>query len=140
MMDNNITIGEGVLSWNRDERLSDRYGSVNLNISMTENGKVSYDKSCEGKYGVLAAFIKESRPSSHTGDSFRKLSPTPVAIGDLIVLGMGTLFFEIKDGVEDVGLIPVDGRTVDWLVPSELYRIHDQTVVLVFKELSRSHT
>ena len=144
-----VTIGEGVLTWRRGERIGDRYGAVSL---MAEGGnslsaeRVAWlplttattapRKVLGGQRGRLEAHVLATRQSTHIGDFFRGFSPSTPEVGEVIVLGGGTLFFEEHrdDGPRyaAVGLRPDDDRTTDWLDPPALYRAHEQTVRLLF--------
>jgi hypothetical protein len=124
MMDK-ILIGTGILNWPRFERISDRYGSINLN----EPGDVTIELSSVTGYGQLVAEVKEIRQSRHVGDFCRELSPTTPTLGEILILGEGRVFF---DDYNTVGLKPADGRNSDWLNPKVLYRLHEQTVDLYF--------
>ena len=123
-------LGVGVMSWLGSERRSDRYGSVGLFTDPT--GEKMPIKSDISGNGELIAVVKETRESHHIGDFFRGLFPSTPNVGDKIILGSGDLFFE--DGC--VGLKPDDGRSHDWLDPEQLYRAHDQTIELYFKQTS----
>jgi len=78
-MSEDVMLGEGVLGWNREERVSDRYGSVILftnaiqgcSSSLSMTGKVK-----EGAYGELIAVVVETRASYHIGDLFRGIFPS----------------------------------------------------------------
>jgi hypothetical protein len=128
-----IELGTGVLSWPRNERVSDRYGTVML---MTDAGaRAQYINPASppvGQRGSLVAEVVETRQSDHIGDAFRGLHPETPEIGDRIELGSGTFFTEPTDfGAVLMGLSPDDGRTSDWLDPKALYRVHNQTVRLL---------
>ena len=134
-----ITIlGEGVLSWNHNERVSDRYGSVWLARAPHSNRYVELDNLADvvGKKGRLIAYVKETRESHHIGDIFRGVGPETPGVGEKIVLGEGLVFVEHAVGVETIGLRPDDGRDNDWMDIKKLYRAHDQTVELVFESLN----
>jgi len=137
-----VTIGEGVLTWRRRERIFDRYGAVSL---MAEGGNslaasvqyVTLERAAEGQRGRLEAHVLATRQSTHVGDLFRHFSPSTPEVGEVVCLGgPGTLFFEQHDDDDPsywaVGLRPDDDREVDWLDPRALYRAHEQTVRLVF--------
>lgn len=135
-------LGTGTLTWNADERRSDRYGSVYL----IPNGHNSFTKepspslvdenavrSFEGQRGELIAVVKATRESTHIGDLFHGISPRTPEVGQIIVLGNGTLFCDhIFDGGIAVGLRPDDGRVTQWLNMRALYDAHEQTVELIF--------
>jgi len=130
-----MEIGTGILNWPNVERIGDRYGVVGL----WDDGHTLPLAAPlpEGIEGELVAEVLETRESHHIGDLFRGLFPTTPNVGDRIVLGSGTLFRETKreggDTYEYVGLRPDDGRDTDWLNPEALYRVHHQTVRLLFE-------
>jgi hypothetical protein len=129
-------IGTGVLDWDRKERISDRYGSV-----MLLDRPQSYQKplglclSNEGKHGRLLAMVREIRESAHIGDLFHGVYPSKPDVGDIILLGEGTLFFS----ADRVGLLPDDNRSSLRLDIYGLYRVHNQTVTLFFDEGKAVH-
>lgn len=87
-----------------------------------------------GARGYLVATVLETRQSDHIGDSFRGLSPSTPRIGEEITLGgPGELFIEM-DFAPVVGLRPDNDRETDWLNPKSLYRCHNQTVRLEFRD------
>lgn len=130
-------IGIGQLSWWPRERRSDRYGAV----SLFENASPRVDNTAirlsvmpiMRARGRLLATVLETRESEHIGDLFRGLAPGGAEVGRTYELGRGTLFATREDDVEAVGVEPDDGRTVDWLDPTILYTLHQQTVRLVFE-------
>lgn len=127
-----IKLGAGVLSWSRDERVSDRYGAVML---MTESHTPSPIRNCGligGEKGRLVVQIAETRKSTHIGDLCRGLVPTTPKVGQLIELGSGTLFFDSCDNYQTIGLRPSRARDSDWLNPHALYNCHEQVVSLWF--------
>ena len=124
-----VVLGEGVLNWPSSERVSDRYGRVNIE---GERGYVSYDPALEGQTGTLTAEIIEARESGHIGDLFRGIGPVTPSAGDVITLGTGTVFLSESCGAACIGLRPDDERESDWLDPRALYRCHNQTVRLTF--------
>lgn len=137
-----MELGTGRLSWCRHERISDRYGSVILMLdgdSVVEpSGYVEMPKDASGERGSLVATILEVRESTHIGDFARGLSPADdQRVGEEIVLGHGTLFFDRQTSqqIPAVGLLPDDNtKSSDWLDPRALYRCHEQTVRLEFRE------
>ncbi len=125
-----FVIGEGVLTWEPSERISDRYGAVflmNDGDSLHEpSGYVPIpDDAPVGLPGWLVAEVTAARQSTQR-----------------IVLGRGRLFCQTvgRDNphpvIKAVGLAPedVDDRDSDWLDPRALYRAHEQTVRLVFED------
>ena len=129
-------IGSGQLTWNRAERVTDRYGAVGLMGDDLPRGKdyIALDESKEELWGRLVAVIRETRPSGHIGDICCGHGPSTPEVGDEIVLGEGTLFFEGAAWGPSVGLSPDDDRDDNWLDPKALYRCHSQTVDLFFEE------
>jgi hypothetical protein len=112
-------LGTGVLDWEREERISDRYGVVKL---FDQPGLVKQPimlRRFKAEHGRLVAVVREARDFPHIGDLFHRVSPSKPEPGERIVLGEGTLFFD-DDGV---GLIPDDGRETLWLDIRALYRL-----------------
>ncbi len=137
-------LGIGVLTWGRGERVSDRYGAVFL-MPEGQNSLNSGDPfvplarpstitTTDGR-GRLIAEVLETRQSTHIGDFFRGLRPTTPKVGDRFTLGEGTLFFATEEWGDQVGLTPFDDRESDWLDPTVLYQVHEQTVRLLFERL-----
>lgn len=125
-------LGKGSLNWSRLERISDRYGTVALSKG---EEPLELDEACGGCYGRLVAVVLEVHKSSHIGDLCRGLAPGGAKVGERIILGRGMLFFERDEGGHCVGLRPLNGRETDWLNPKALYKVHEQTVELVFEEM-----
>lgn len=136
----NVNLGNGTLTWTRFERTSDRYGTVfliqnGLN-SMSECSTPSLviesaARLCDGLYGKLMVEIIGARQSTHIGDLFRNVRPRTPKVGDVIILGTGTFFFEkAPDGGWQVGLR--NPRETDWMDVRALYDAHEQTVNLFF--------
>ena len=123
-------LGTGVLTWSPGERISDRYGTVYLLSDLESNEVVGLTDTTEGKRGRLIAVVREIRISRHIGDLFHGVFPEIPEVGQKIVLGEGTLFFQD----ELVGVRPEDGRQAHWLDIRALYRVHEQTVKLLFEE------
>jgi len=121
-------LGTGVLDWDRWERISDRYGSVKLFDPHRTEIRLNPVK--ELLHGRLIAVVKETRDSTHIGDLFYDVYPSRPQVGEQVILGEGTLFFEGNC----VGLVPDDLRETLWLGLEELYRVHQQTVTLFFEE------
>lgn len=124
-------IGAGVLTWSPGERVSDRYGTVYLLTMLDSSETVRLAKTTEGKPGRLIALVRETRRSRHIGDLFHGVFPKIPEVGQKVVLGEGTLFFQD----ELVGVRPDDGRHTQWLNLRALYQVHEQTVTLFFEEL-----
>jgi len=124
-------LGTGVFDWNREERISDRYGLVKLfDSSGSVRKEIKLQRLKEGSHGRLVAVVRETRDTAHIGDLFHRVFPTRPELNERVVLGEGTLFFD-EDGV---GLSPDDGRDTLWLNMHALYRVHNQTVALFFEE------
>jgi hypothetical protein len=130
-----IVLGEGQLSWNRSERVSDRYGAVGLyydaHWQAGENSQLLNGRSRAGERGVLRAVVLESREADHVGDLFHGWHVGGAKVGDVCDLGEGELFFADDCG-EKVGVKPEDERDTLWLDGPTLYRCHSQTVRLEF--------
>lgn len=132
-------IGLGVLGWDRDERVSNRYGSVYLGRdAYPDRGVCPYfevDREAlarlEGQRVRLWAYVLEVRQSGHIGDLFLGVSPSTPEVASEHVLGVGVLRVgKGYDGSSRVVLEPLDGRPELWMDPRVLYRLHDQTVEL----------
>jgi len=125
-----IVLGQGRLSWNAEERRTDRYGTVTLYDNDDE--PISLKQVREGRKGCLIATVTEPKVSGHIGDMFRNIRQEhPPKKDDEVVLGIGKIFY-----MEDsrVGLEPVEKRDSDWLDPHQLYKVHDSIVVLCFND------
>lgn len=146
-------VGSGVLSWNRNERVSDRYGTINLSSSRPDwkNSVVGDNHEalpCDvfmvdesalvfGCRGILFCVVTGARRSGHIGDIFHGVFPSQPEVGEAIVLGEGTLFCEKAHDAsttENIGVRP-DGREVLWMDIHALYRCHEQTVDVYFEVL-----
>lgn len=141
--DGYVSVGAGVLTWMRPERVCDRYGFVYL----IKGGKTSQTASpgsvlrkdqltaLVGCRGQLIAHVLEPRQSTHIGDLFHGVEPQTPERHEDIVLGAGTVAIEappeIAPGVQ-IGLLPDDGRERLWLDLQALYRAHEQLVDLRF--------
>jgi len=134
-MPERFELGTGVLNWERDERVTDRYGFVFLDqqdeMDRGIGDKVELDLSRANRRGRLIAVVRETRRSRHVGDIFHEIYPQTPEVGEEIVLGEGVLIFD-DDG--NVGTIPDDKRPTWWLNVRNLYRAHEQTVTLFFEE------
>ena len=123
-------LGEGVLIWPSYERKSDRYGFICL-LREPSEGSEHVMPALDGlleKHGSLVCEVIETRKSNLI-DFFRGFYATTPQRGELIWLGQGCLATG-EDGA--VGLLPSDGREIDWMNPESLYRCHLQTVRLWF--------
>ena len=142
--DGRILIGKGVLSWPKIERNNCRYGAVKLmeegmNSFSTEEGSVELiNKPNPNQYGRLIAKVIQRRQSTHIGDLIRGFYPTTPNVGEEIILGEGYLFYDMFFEDELIGLFPDDGRIMDWLIPENLYRAHEQSVELYFESYNHS--
>lgn len=135
-----VLMGVGRLTWDRSERVGDRYGVIYLLAygDSLSDGKVSplnpeADK-LRGSRGRLEAVVTETRESTHIGDIGRGVYPVTPEVGETISFGpAGTLVVErAGEGQRAVGIMPDDGRPDAWLDPVKLYRAHEQTVELYF--------
>src|SRR5262245_59579085 len=93
---NKILLGTGRLTWDRMERVSDRYGFVYLmeygdSMSPHKLAPLTIPKEHLGKRGSFMAHVIETRQSTHIGDLFRKIFPVTPKVGDDIMLGYGVL-------------------------------------------------
>ncbi len=133
-MDDAVTLGEGVLTWPREERASDRFGCITLMAAPDSRRHVKLRRAPAGARGSLVAHVLENRETSyiHVGDQLWGLEPSIAAVGEAVTLGTGTLFTGKTAGVHVAGLMPDDGRATNWLDPAALRRCHEQTVRLEF--------
>jgi len=129
-----VLMGKGILNWPTGERIFDRYGLVGLwsETALSIKDLLSFDiEPVEGIKGKLVVKVIEPRRSQHIGDFFHGFSPTTPDVGEEIILGEGSVFYE--NGF--VGLEPDEGRRTFWLKPKKLYRAHQQLVELYFEKL-----
>lgn len=118
--------------------MSDRYGTVILlSVPGPASTGMALATGLDGQYGRLVASVTETRQSQHIGDLFRGLAPPRsdedrAAIGQEYTLGEGTVFYEDAEGSPVIGLRPDEDRAADWLDPTILYLLHEQSVVLTF--------
>ena len=129
-----VLMGKGILNWPTKERVGDRYGLVGLwsVAALSFKDLLSFDiEPLEGIKGKLVVKVIEARESQHIGDLYHGFYPTTPDVGEEIILGEGSVFYE--DGF--VGLAPDDGRRTFWLEPKKLYRAHQQLVELYFEKL-----
>ena len=119
-------LGVGVLNWSREERISNRYGSLHLNPSPESHDFVDLER-LKGS-GTLSLKIIQTRQSPHIGDLFRGIKPGGAVKGESLTLGKGTLFYE--EGA--VGVKPKTKKQEDWMNPHQLYKAHYQSVELYF--------
>lgn len=123
----------GIFDWQIFERRSQRYGAFQLNDSTWDsapNVKVVGRRDEQGLSRLNGHKVKvtvtvvETRDSTHCGDSFLEILPSTPKVGEVIVLGVGTL----RVRADTIELEPNDGRERLWLDPHLLYRLHSQTV------------
>lgn len=130
-----LVVGTGVLTWDRSERISDRYGFVYLmsegSNSLSDAGQYVALAIPRSRRGALVAVVIETRQSTHIGDLFRGVSPNTPEVGEEITLATGRILQgENADGKPTIGVEPDDERERDWLDIHALYRAHEQTVRL----------
>jgi hypothetical protein len=129
-------LGIGVLSWSRDERVTDRYGFVTLYATVDADKTVLSAIACrrvDRQRGRLVAQVVISRTSRHIGDIGRGIRPTRPEVGEIIpLIDVDGELTTINDPLFSVGIIPDDRRPFDWFKPDALYRLHEQTVHLYF--------
>ena len=130
-LDSAVMLGEGVLVWKKLEQVQDRYGTVTLLQSTSdERDTVKFrSEGMSGKTGTLIAQIVATRPCPAEADWFRQIWHVAPNEGELIGLGTGTCFFE---GDSAVGVKPDQDRDIDWMNPYALHRCSCQSVRLYF--------
>ena len=131
--DEDILIGVGVLDWRRHERIGDRYGSFCLFKDHVSEESIPLLK-LDG-YGKLIVIVREIRESRHIGDLLHGFLPEKPEVGEVIELGEGSVFYDIDEFGESIGLKPSDNRKTFWLKPKMLYRCHSQTVGVYFRKV-----
>jgi hypothetical protein len=140
----NHILGTGALTWDKGERVGDRYGIVYLHTENSRGQRISdmsFDKEPSatlanaGARGKLIAVVKEARESTHIGDFARGVYPETPEVGETIELStVGTFVMEDTAEGFGVGIEPDDGRNSAWMDVTSLYRAHEQTVELIFIE------
>lgn len=141
-----MKLGTGTLTWDRGERVSDRYGAVYLipdghnSLTAGYSPSVLDAEACStilGKRGRLVAIVKTVRDSTHIGDMFHGITPRRPEVGQKIVLGSGTPRLGLNyEGEIQIELVPEDGRDTLWMDIRALYDAHEQTVDLMFEPAS----
>lgn len=141
---NRIKIAAGVLTWSGNERRSNRYGAIHVAACpfdgpIAGTARVFHDvdalKALVLKRVRLTVKVIETRTSGHAGDHALKIFPSTPEVGEEIALGVGMLDIAVGyDGTPDILLRPNDGRTILWIDPRLLYRLHDQTVEVYTEE------
>ena len=129
-LDGCAPLGIGELNSSAAEKVMDRYATVML---CRGPDVVPLDrKHLAGRVGTLKVQVLEIRPSAHCGDGDRGQFPTPPKVGEIIVLGVGRLFFEKDKGGDCVGVEPTEDQSSECLDPHAFYRAHGQIVRLLF--------
>lgn len=138
-----FSLGEGILTWARSERITDRYGFIYLirdggsSLSDERFPSLIFEEAArplEGQRGRLYAKVLGTRESTHIGDLGHGFYPTKTAAGAMKVLGTGALALEpAPEGGVAVGLKPSDKRGRFWLDPKALYAVHEHLVELMFE-------
>lgn len=135
-----IVLGEGVLDWPNMERVSDRYGVVDLKHEPHGDTCVIFDDVTAPTHGTLVAVVLDvlDEWAYEDRNGIGALYQRPAA-NEAITLGTGTLFTEEFDSMHGdrpgrilIGVRPDDGRDERWLNPAELSRVHNQRVRLEF--------
>jgi len=131
----------GIFGWEGAERRSNRYGAIHMCSEPYEGPAraLATHRGCLmtllGKRVHLTVKVIESRKSTHLGDQGLRIFPIQPETGETVDLGVGYLGVEPGwDGTNDIVLRPEDGRTVFWLDPHKMYRLHDQTVEVYIEE------
>lgn len=135
-----MVLGEGVLSWPNMERVSDRYGVVDLLHDPHGDDCVIFEEITTPMRGALVAVLLDVldewpfQDQHGLGASYQR-----PAVNEPVVLGAGTLFTEEfasmhgdRPGRVLAGVRPDDGREERWLDPAALGRVHHQRVRLEF--------
>lgn len=112
-------------NWHRGERISDRYGTIN----------VPYGTTLPAGKGRLWAKVIEPKQSSHFGDIARGLYPRLPRKNQIELLGEGKAFSQGGEGCICFGVKPNTIRQSDWLDSRALYNIHESTVEYFWEPL-----
>ena len=120
-----ISLGIGVVDWDKNEEASQRYGAIKLLVRPHGGPTISfYHSYYQGRKARLIAKVFDTR--DYPGSS--------AAVNENVVLGEGALFFQKKkNGNEYVGLKPQGGQKKNWLDVSQLESVHMQSVELYFQ-------
>lgn len=138
-----VVVGIGRLTWNKSERICDRYGFVYLmefgdSRSIGEPPVVQphFEAQHINTCVTLVAKVVEARQSTHIGDLFHGVYPRMPSVGQEIVLGSGLL----KVQGNHIGAAPFDDdRETMWLDIRALYDAHEQTVELSYIPLEAAN-
>lgn len=133
-----LSIGTGRLTWDRSERISDRYGAIylidhgdSLSSGPTPYSELNIPQEWKGRRVRITARVLESRDSTHIGDMFHGVYPRTPAVGESILLGEGYLRAGLnRDNSMTVELVPLDGESRRYRLRG-LYDAHEQTVELI---------
>ena len=134
-------LGTGILGWDRQERITDRYGSVFLMDGVvTETANINTDNIDQylGKKGTLIATVENGSESGHIGDIFHGLGQDEIpSKGEQFELGTGKLFSLSTDEYDDhirlrIGIEPDEDTETFWMDAEALYQVHDSLVTLSF--------
>jgi hypothetical protein len=148
VMNPETLIGIGIFTWNKKERVSNRYGSFFLSFESYEGEKTKLDldsfgilnldliKDLTNKKVKVTCKVVETRKSSHIGDLFLKIFPTTPELNELVEFD-GILNSEIDQDMDSLCFIlkPEDNRKELWIDPKKLYRLHDQTVEVYMEKI-----
>jgi len=131
-----VLLGEGALSWERYERVGDRYGTVTLWAPGDKEKVRLATEKMPGAYGFLCVKVVKAQQSEHIGDLFHGFYPGGAVEGEVFALGDAGKFYvpdgsdTTAGGIGAVGVQPMDERATFWLNPLALYRAHEQVVRL----------
>jgi hypothetical protein len=135
-------VGFGVFTWERSERVNNRYGSVYpASVSYSGEGEcenwldTAQIGRLQGRRVRLVCEVVTTRESGHIGDFFLQVFPSTPEVGDVVEVGVGILrLTKHRGGDSQITIEPIDGRADLWLDPHILYRLHDQTVNFYVEE------
>jgi hypothetical protein len=146
-MNTETLVGKGIFTWDKRERVSNRYGSFFLSFESYEGEKTKLDLDSFGilnldlinnlnnKKVKVTCKVIETRKSGHIGDLFLKIFPSIPEINEIIEFD-GILNITID---QEMGLCfilkPEDNRRELWIDPRKLYKLHDQTVEVYLEEI-----
>jgi len=134
----------GVFTWNRHERVSNRYGSFTM--SDEYEAVVLFDRqrieALVGKRVRITCKVTKTRQSEHIGDLFLGVFPSTPAVGEVVELGVGTLRLENDEQSQTPSIVlePGDGRDELWMDPDKLFRLHEQNVEVTIEQTTDDFT
>jgi hypothetical protein len=110
--------GFGIFTWDRDERVSNRYGAfyldaVNYNQDVRVSPHLDDLGDLVGQRVMVWCEVVVSRVSGHLGDRALDLQPSRPDVGEIIELGVGILSQVVSPARSDDTIVcPGDRRAI----------------------------